>query len=190
MRAVHGILHSLQGSAFVTTFMPADGHAPTANLSSPTIEATLQHLFDSAPRVALSPSDRVVIFSDFHLGDGGPRDDFRTNASLVRKVLRSHYLESGHTLVLNGDIEELQRFRLPAIRAAWKEMFDLFEEFRRARGLYKLIGNHDEALPRYGVEPGRPLLDAVRFTWRDDTPGKPYNPKLVFVDGDNHQVHE
>ena len=34
MRAVHGILHSLQGSAFVTTFMPADGHAPTTNLKN------------------------------------------------------------------------------------------------------------------------------------------------------------
>jgi predicted phosphodiesterase len=144
-----------------------EGHG---SLPSPSIEGTLQHLFDSAPRVPLSPAERIVIFSDFHLGDGGPRDDFRTNATLVQKVLRSYYLESGHALVLNGDIEEMQRFRLSAIRERWKDVYDLFEEFRLARGLYKIFGNHDEGLRHHGTNhAGPPLLEAVRFTFGDDT---------------------
>jgi UDP-2,3-diacylglucosamine pyrophosphatase LpxH len=153
-----------------TTSSPADGPKPPIVPGPPSIEGTLQHLFDSAPRLDLSPADRIVIFSDFHLGDGGSRDDFRNNSTLVQEVLRSSYLPSGHALVLNGDIEELQRFRLPAIRAAWKGMFDLFEEFRRAKGLYKIVGNHDEGLWRHaGENPGSPLLAAVRFTFRGDT---------------------
>ena len=54
--------------------------------------------------------------SDLHLGDGGPRDDFRPNAELVHDVLRDYYLEAGYSLVLNGDIEELQRFSYAKIR--------------------------------------------------------------------------
>jgi len=150
--------------------VPAHGPAPQTVLGPPSIEGTLQHLFDSAQRLPLTPADRIVIFSDFHLGDGGPYDDFRNNAALVQEVLRSHYLASGHSLVLNGDIEELQRFRLHAIRARWKDLFDLFDEFRRAGGLYKIIGNHDETLPRHGDQHfSPPLLNALRFTFGDDT---------------------
>jgi UDP-2,3-diacylglucosamine pyrophosphatase LpxH len=108
-----------------------------------------------------------VIFSDLHLGDGGPRDDFRRNADLLRAVLRGYYLKAGHSLVLNGDIEELQRFRLAAVRRQWRDVFSLFEEFRHTTALYKLVGNHDEALRHPPSEPH--LLDAVRLTYHGDT---------------------
>ncbi len=74
----------------------------------------------------------MVVFSDLHMGDGGPRDDFRFNAELVRSALHGYYLPKGFSLVLNGDIEELQRFRLPAIRSRWGDIFRLFAEFRRS----------------------------------------------------------
>jgi predicted phosphodiesterase len=147
----------------------SDRHESTPALRNPAIEATLQRLFDTAPRIRLARHGRYVIFSDFHLGDGGSRDDFRRNAMLIRTVLRSYYLESRYALVLNGDIEELQRFRLEEIRARWKDIFDLFEEFRAARGLYKIVGNHDEALMKNMVTGGFPLLPALRLTFHDDT---------------------
>ncbi len=134
------------------------------------IEGSLQKLLDEAPPVAIGAADRIVIFSDLHLGDGGTRDDFRQNSDLVQDALRRYYLEQGYGLVLNGDIEELQRFRYAAIRSQWAPLFELFEEFFRRAALYKIIGNHDAALP--GVTDRRTagsLLDSVRFTFEGNT---------------------
>ena len=137
---------------------------------SASIEGTLQKLLDDAPRVSLAAADRIVILSDLHLGDGGPRDDFRQNASLVHDVLRDYYLAAGYSLVLNGDIEELQRFRYESIRASWKKELALFEEFRRRTALYKIIGNHDEALPSVvDSRTAGSLLESVRFTFEGNT---------------------
>ncbi len=141
-----------------------------APLYAMSIEGTLQKLFDEAPQVPLSAGDRVVILSDLHIGDGGPSDDFRQNAVLIQEVLRRHYLESGYTLVLNGDIEELQRFRPASIGERWRSVTSLFEDFRRRTALYKIVGNHDQALRALsGRHAGGPLLDAVRFKVGDDT---------------------
>jgi predicted phosphodiesterase len=142
----------------------------TASLPPLSIEATLQRLYDESPRVVLGPADRIVILSDLHLGDGGPQDDFRQNAALVHDVLRDYYLEGGYSLVLNGDIEELQRFSYAKIRRRWQALFDLFGEFRRRTTLYKIVGNHDEGL-RAAVEKSvaDSLLDGVCFTFHGDT---------------------
>jgi predicted phosphodiesterase len=134
------------------------------------IEATLQKLYDQAPRVPLGSTDRIVILSDLHLGDGGPRDDFRQNADLVHGVLRDYYLAGGYSLVLNGDIEELQRFSYAKILARWEHLLLLFEEFRRSTILYRILGNHDQGL-RGAVDKGMAdtLLDGVRLTMNGDT---------------------
>ena len=137
------------------------------------IESNLQGLLDKAPRIALGPEHRLVILSDLHLGDGGVRDDFRHNAELVHTVLREHYLRSGYSLVLNGDIEELQRFKAHVVHERWRELYTLFEEFRRQTALYKLVGNHDGALRHLDGAAHRPqagpLLDALRFVYRGNT---------------------
>ncbi len=141
----------------------------SAPLYTMSIEGTLQALLDSAPGVALGPRDRIVILSDLHLGDGGPRDDFRQNADLVMQALRRYYLEGDFSLVLNGDIEELQRFRYDSIRSSWSGLLELFEEFRRRTALYRIIGNHDESLPAVAHGRAGPLLEAVRLTLDGNT---------------------
>jgi predicted phosphodiesterase len=145
--------------------------AARARIPSPlSIEGNLQKLYEQAPRVPLDPADRIVIMSDLHLGDGGPRDDFLPNAGLINDILRDYYLQGGYSLVLNGDIEELQRFSYARIRARWNQLLALFEEFRRRTTLYKIVGNHDEGL-RSAVEKrsAESLLDAVCFTFQGDT---------------------
>ena len=136
------------------------------------IEGTLQRLFDAAPRVRIDNGSRIVILSDLHLGDGGPRDDFLHNADLVQRALREYYLRRGFGLVLNGDIEELQRFRLHSIRERWGSLYSLFQEFGRKTSFHKIVGNHDEALlcdrdgdhrGRGEASPSAGLLEAVRF---------------------------
>ncbi|MBN1836093.1 MAG: metallophosphoesterase family protein [Spirochaetales bacterium] len=133
-------------------------------IAHPVLES-LRRLEGAAPQRPLGRGERVLIVSDLHLGNGGSRDDFRRNASLFEAALRRYYLPEGFLLVLNGDIEELQRFPLPEVRRAWRGMFELFGEFRRGAGLYKIYGNHDFALSlREDPFPAERLLEGLRLT--------------------------
>lgn len=103
----------------------------------------LNKLFESSPVVELSPGEKWVIFSDLHMGDGGTTDDFKRNSKLFEKVLKDHYLKDGYKLILNGDVEELQRFKAKKIVDQWRKIYDLFDEFNSRGNFYKTIGNHD-----------------------------------------------
>jgi UDP-2,3-diacylglucosamine pyrophosphatase LpxH len=88
---------------------------------------------------------RVLIISDFHMGVGR-RDDLAQNGELLISLLENYYYEQGWILVLNGDIEELQRYSLDAVRECWPRMYRVFDLFAADKRLFKIIGNHDEAL--------------------------------------------
>lgn len=109
----------------------------------------LTQLIAAAPVVPINNDDRIVIFSDLHLGNGGSRDDFLPNAALFQTVLKNYYLKKHFKLVLNGDIEELQRFPFHQIMNRWQGVYRIFREFERAQAFYKIIGNHDWELARY-----------------------------------------
>ncbi len=135
-----------------------------------TIEGSLQRLFDESPRLPLSNGDRYVIVSDLHLGDGSSRDDFLPNGDLFSDALSRYYLDQGYALVLNGDIEELQRFTLQSIQRRWKGLYELFQEFRVRSAVHKIVGNHDEALWWRTPRPGDlPLLGSLRLSFGEDT---------------------
>jgi predicted phosphodiesterase len=108
----------------------------------------------AAPSIALDSASRIVVLSDLHMGDGSSNDDLGRNGELLSAFLARYYLARGSTLVLNGDIEELQKFRLQKIRAAWRGLFSIFDRFAREGRLYKIFGNHDEA-----------LLESVRYPY-------------------------
>ncbi len=93
----------------------------------------------------IGSSDKIVIMSDFHAGNRNSRDDFLRNSSTVLLMLRWYY-EEGWTLVLNGDIEELQKSSYERIREAWPDLFNLFALYAREGRLLKLSGNHDNKL--------------------------------------------
>jgi UDP-2,3-diacylglucosamine pyrophosphatase LpxH len=109
-------------------------------------------------RLPLHPGDRYVIFSDLHIGDGSAKDDFRRNAGLFGQIIEKYYLSGDYRLVLNGDIEELQRFSYRKIRAAWPGVYDLLARFSEQSRLFKTVGNHDLlfALP-HGPKPDFPV---------------------------------
>ena len=130
------------------------------------IENRLDALLGSAPAVSLSKDARLFVLSDLHLGNGSPRDDFLPNGALTVTVLREHYLAKGYGLILNGDIEELQRYKLHDIRERWAELYQLFGRFRATTSLYKIVGNHDELLWKCD---GEGLLEAIRLLSGDDT---------------------
>lgn len=132
------------------------------------IENRLDGLLRSAPTLPLTREARFLILSDLHMGNGGPRDDFLPNGKLTVAFLKDYYLRRGFSLILNGDIEELQRFSLRDIRQRWVELYGVFGEFEEATACHRIVGNHDELLWRMSG-PGDRLLEAVRLTYGDDS---------------------
>ena len=108
-----------------------------------------------------SAHGKVVIIGDFHMGCGR-RDDFSPNGDFVRRILEEYYLKDGWSLILNGDIEELAKFRLGDIMARWAEVYRVLDLFAAAGRLYKTLGNHDEDLA-FEREYPYSLYNAVRI---------------------------
>ncbi|MCK4515952.1 MAG: metallophosphoesterase family protein, partial [Spirochaetaceae bacterium] len=127
-------------------------------------ERNLHDLFSRTPVTPLDDSRKIVIFSDLHLGDGDQTDDFVTNADMFQQVLSRHYLTRGHTLILNGDIEELQRFRLFDILNRWESVYRLFDQYRDEGRLHRLVGNHDMDLVHRAGHDFR-VNDALRYDY-------------------------
>lgn len=118
-----------------------------------------REFLDSSPVLPIADGSRYVFLSDLHMGDGGDSDDLQPNRELATTVLARWYLERGYTLILGGDIEDLQKFKAGAIRKAWSDLYSIFDAFAERGALWKLVGNHDLALlrekePRYAVHHG------------------------------------
>jgi len=133
------------------------------------ITSSLQIIYNEAPEIKLSHRDRLVVFSDLHVGNRRRGDDFLNNAELFMNVLEQHYLAREYTLILNGDIEELLRFSLAEIEARWPDLYALFGRFYDAKRLYKVVGNHDIALPMYKEYPfSEILIDGLKLRRKED----------------------
>jgi len=112
------------------------------------LERKLDRLYEMAPVVRLGAGDRLAVFSDLHLGDGGADDDFARNADLYAAALERYYDPLKFILVLNGDIEELMRFPHARIERSWQWIYALWRTFAGRNALYKTVGNHDQRLLR------------------------------------------
>lgn len=112
-------------------------------ITSKIVYQNLDKLFQAAPTIKLKKKDKWVIFSDLHMGDGGSTDDFKRNSGLFQVALKDYYLKQDFGLILNGDVEELQRFRLKKIMAKWQSVYAILDQFHAAGKLIKTIGNHD-----------------------------------------------
>lgn len=113
---------------------------------SPRLLRRLDRLYEKAPVLQLGAEDKLVVFSDLHLGDGGKDDDFAKNARLYLEALKAFYAPQEYILALNGDIEELARFSLASIATRWLEVYRAWAGFAERQALFKLAGNHDLAL--------------------------------------------
>ena len=130
----------------------------------------LERIYAAAPVRSIHDEDKLVIFSDLHVGGRRRGDDFRGNAELFMRVINEYYWPKGYTLILNGDIEELQKFNMPIIRQRWHELFAIFERFQASGRLIKIIGNHDLELStgRYNSI-NTDLLEALRLEYKGQT---------------------
>lgn len=93
----------------------------------------------------ISGGGKVLIISDLHMG-AGSGDDLYHNGEILTCILEEYYLKNDWYLVLNGDVEELQKFSLDEIREKWTGLYRIFNLFARENRLYKIVGNHDDQL--------------------------------------------
>ncbi len=113
------------------------------------IKKRLDALYASCIHVTIDPKERLVFISDCHMNDGGPADDFSKNEHSFYQALRS-YLPLGSTIVLLGDIWDLWECKdQEKILMAHPQSIGLLEQFRQARRLIQVKGNHDWDLTDY-----------------------------------------
>ena len=141
-----------------------------SNESNKKRHSHLEKLLHTAKSVNLTPSSKVLILSDLHMGNGGRLDDFRPNATLLKTILEEHYLTEKYSLVLNGDIEELYKFPLSGIESQWSDFYDLFKKFEQNGFFWKTYGNHDVALLDHSsYRLASSLVESVKFKYGNET---------------------
>lgn len=129
----------------------------------------LNQLYDETPVLEISDKDKLVVFSDLHVGNKSGNDDFARNSEFFQRILENYYDPRGYHLVLNGDIEELFRFSLKQIIYRSRSFYKLLEKFHRRGALTKLVGNHDYQLlgsKRFLFD--IPVHEAVKLKWKND----------------------
>ena len=115
------------------------------------IEDYLDSLLNNSQVVKITPKSKIVIFSDLHIGRRNRKDDFLPNSLMFMYLLEHYYLPRGYTLILNGDIEELQRNPFYKVKEKWSDLYALFDKFDTEGRFYKIIGNHDSELYEYNT---------------------------------------
>jgi UDP-2,3-diacylglucosamine pyrophosphatase LpxH len=130
----------------------------------------LQKLCNRTESRKITDGDKIVIFSDLHVGDRTKHDDFLVNSTLFMKALTDYYLAEEYSLYLNGDVEELHRFSLQEIRERWQDLYEVFDRFAEKGRLFKIFGNHDSKLFTLPREPLRyPLYEAAKLDYKGYT---------------------
>ena len=113
------------------------------------IEKYLDSLLSNSNTFKIDSKSKIVIFSDLHVGRRNKKDDFLGNSSMFMHLLEHYYLPQDYTLVLNGDVEELQRNSFNKIMGKWSDLYDLFNKFDSEDKCIKIVGNHDIELYKY-----------------------------------------
>lgn len=93
--------------------------------------------------VALSTA-KIIIFSDHHRGTGDGADDF-CDCNKAYSAALGYYLESGYTLILLGDAEDLWECRPGPVIEKYRNNLLLEAEFLKQKDrYYRVYGNHDD----------------------------------------------
>jgi predicted phosphodiesterase len=114
-------------------------------MASSFFQELLSPMFNPRAVLDISRTGKVLVMSDLHMGSGR-RDDLARNGDLLMEMLEGYYLAQGWYLILNGDIEELQRYSLDSIKSRWGPLYRILDRFAAENRLYKIVGNHDEEL--------------------------------------------
>lgn len=97
----------------------------------------------------------VLTISDWHLGGGGPADDFTADTMAVEFLYRNRDL----TIICNGDMFELLQFSQSQIENTHGQVCQALEDYAN----HIIVGNHDIEALRICNHPTEPdlLLDST-----------------------------
>jgi predicted phosphodiesterase len=103
-------------------------------------------------------TDRIIVFSDLHRGQGDHADDFRVCAETYRRAI-TFYFDAGYRLVTLGDADELWEGWPGKVVPTYRNLLDLENRFHTAAGerFFKIWGNHDD-LWQYPAQVARHLV--------------------------------
>jgi predicted phosphodiesterase len=103
----------------------------------------LTKAYKEALRITFSNSDKFILFSDCHRGDGSFADDFANNRNIYQHALK-HYYENNFTYIELGDGDELwENLFFKDVFEANKSVYLQLQQFYNANKLYMIYGNHD-----------------------------------------------
>ncbi|MGL4741904.1 MAG: metallophosphoesterase family protein [Sarcina sp.] len=104
----------------------------------------INKLLENVKVLNLKLSDKVVIFSDCHRGDGSFRDSLFPNTNIYTAALR-YYYNAGFTYIEAGDGDELWKFtKIEDIMYAHEDEYQILRDFKRENRFYMIYGNHDD----------------------------------------------
>lgn len=129
----------------------------------------LHDLYNRTPARDISKKNKIVVFSDLHLGNGKSRDDFAHNGDFFLYLLKNYYSKN-FELILNGDVEELHKFSLKDIFKRWQPIYQVLETYQKRQALTKLEGNHDYNLYQKKKFLRKfPLTEACKLIYKGNT---------------------
>lgn len=103
----------------------------------------LDHAFENAPILPVTPNTKYVFFSDCHRGIGNNNDNFFKNLNSYFAALQ-YYYQYGFCYIEVGDGDELwENKSLSQITEIHNDIFLQLCQFNREKRLYMLYGNHD-----------------------------------------------
>lgn len=106
-------------------------------------QTRLTKAYNQAKRISFTNSDKFILFSDCHRGDGSFADDFANNRNIYYHAL-SHYFKNNFTYIELGDGDELwENLFFKDIFEANKTVFKLIQKFHDFNRLHMIYGNHD-----------------------------------------------
>ena len=107
------------------------------------INKRLKEVYQNAKKVSFDDSDKFILFSDCHRGNGSWADDFAHNENVFFHAL-DYYYNNGFTYIEIGDGDELwENSRFDDVKEAYSHIFWILSKFYKKKRLYLIWGNHN-----------------------------------------------
>ena len=113
------------------------------NRTIKTLDNRIDKALKDAKHLYFNDSDKFVLMSDCHRGDGSRSDDFANNQHLYYHALTTYY-DKGFSYIELGDGDELWENKdFCEIASQHNHVFTLLKKFYDENRIYFIYGNHD-----------------------------------------------
>lgn len=108
------------------------------------IHQQLGNAYENAIRRRIDiENTKIVIFSDFHRGNGDKTDGFHSCHQSYCNAIR-YYHDEGFSIYLLGNIEKFNNNRMESIISKYKEVYEIERSLTKLDRLCRIAGNDDK----------------------------------------------